>query len=110
MTVAERWKIAAVLLALCCIALVYRVVDLGLTRTYSDASEEASTRHIKLLMGLAGHEWLGLPEEQVMSRLKAFVVSQPSNSIVLRREPETNSIYLEGIRFEFRDGKLAKIS
>lgn len=110
MTSVYRWKIAAALLGVCCVALIYRVIDQGITRTYLDASQETSVRHIKLLTGLVGHEWLGLPEEQVMSRLKAYVASRPPGSIVLKREPETNSIYLEGVRFEFRDGKLANVT
>jgi len=109
MSAANRWKIAAALLSFCCLVLVYRVFDQGITRTYLDASQETSIRHIKLLTGLVGHEWLGLPEEQVMSRLKAYVASQPPDSIVLKREPETNAIYFEGIRFEFHDGKLARV-
>ena len=109
MSAASRWKIATVLLGLCCLALAYRVFDQGVTHTYLNASQETSTSHIKLLTGLIGHEWLELPEEQVMARLKAYVASQPPDSIVLKREPETNVIYLEGIRFEFRGGKLIKV-
>lgn len=55
------WKIAAALLRVCCIALVYRVFDQGITRTYLDASQETPVQHIKLLTGLVGHEWLGYP-------------------------------------------------
>lgn len=105
-----RWKIATVLVSVCCVALIYRVFDQGITHTYLDASQNTSTRHIKLLTGLVGHEWLGLPEEQVMSRLKAYVASQPPGEIVLKREPGTNAIYLEGVRFEFRDGKLVSVT
>ncbi|MEO8024595.1 Imm58 family immunity protein [Polaromonas sp.] len=110
MSSVNRWKIAAALLGVCCIALIYRVFDQGITRTYLDASQETSVQHIKLLTGLVGHEWLGLPEEQVMSRLKAYAASQPPGSIVLKREPETNAIYLEGVRFEFRNGKLVNVT
>ena len=110
MSSAYRWKVAAILLGVCCIALIYRVFDQGITRTYLDASHETSVRHIKLLTGLVGHEWLGLPEEQVMSRLKAYAASQPADSIVLKRAPKKNVIYLEGIRFEFRDGKLVNVT
>lgn len=106
----NRWKITAALLGVCCIALIYRVFDQGITRTYLDASEETSVQHIKLLTGLVGHEWLGLSEEQVMSRLKVYAASQPPGSIVLKREPGTNAIYLEGVRFEFRDGKLVSVT
>ena len=111
MSALVRWKIAAVLLAVCCIALFYRVVDQGITHTYSEASAESSSRDVKLLKNLIAHEWLGLPEEQVKSRLKAYVASQPPNSIVLKRDPEeSNIISLESFRFEFRDGKLVKIN
>jgi len=104
MSVGNRWKLATLLLCLFCLALAYRVVDQGITRTYLDASEETSRRHIDLLTGLVGHEWRGLREEQVMSRLKSYVDSQPAGSIVLKRDAD--SIYLEGIRFEFSNGKL----
>lgn len=104
------WKISAVLLGLGCIALAYRIFDQGTTRTYLEASQEASMQQIQLLTKLVQHEWLGLSEDQVMSRLRAYVAKQPAGSIVLKRESETNSIQLEGIRFEFRNGKLAKVS
>jgi hypothetical protein len=106
----NRWKIGTALLGLCCAVLIYRVVDQGITRTYLDASQETSAQHIKLLTDLMEHSWLGLPEEQVTSRLEAYVASQSPGSILLKREPETNAIYLEGVRFEFRDGKLVKVT
>jgi hypothetical protein len=106
MNATNRWKLATVLLLLCSLALAYRVLDQGITRTYVDASEETSRRHIDLLTGLVGHEWRGLPEEQVMSRLKSYVDSQPAGSIVLKRDADSGAIYLEGIRFEFSNGKL----
>lgn len=109
MSSVARWRLAAVVLGFCCIGLVYRVFDLGLTRTYLDASQEASAMHIRLLTDLIQHEWIGLPEEQVMSRLNAFSASKGPGAIVLKREPETNAIYLEGVRFEFRNGKLASV-
>jgi hypothetical protein len=105
------WKIAAVLLGLCCVALAYRVIDQGITHTYLNASQETSSRHIKLLTGLIELEWLGQPEEQVMSRLKTFVSSQPPDTIVLKRDnEEKNVIFFEGFRFEFRNGKLVKVT
>ena len=111
MNSATGWKIAAMLLGLCCMLLLYRVIDQGITQTYSNSSAESSNRDIKLLRELVAHEWLGLPEEQVMSRLKAYVALQPPNSIVLKRDPEEmKTIYLEGFRFEFREGKLIKVT
>lgn len=104
------WKISTVLLGLGCIALAYRVFDQGITRTYLEASQEASIQQIQLLTKLVQQEWLGLPEDQVMSRLKAYVASQPAGSVVLKRESETNTVHLEGIRFEFRNSKLVKVS
>lgn len=105
----SQWRIAAALLGVCCLVLIYRVFDQGITRTYLNADQETSIQHIKLLTGLVRHDWLGLPEEQVMSRLKAYVASESPGTIVLKREAETNFIYLEGIRFEFRNGKLVNV-
>jgi hypothetical protein len=105
------WKVATLLLGLCCLLLVYRVVDLGVSRTYSAASAESNTRNMQALKGLIEHEWRGLSEEQVLSRLRAFTTSQPPDSIVLKRLPEdANSIYFEGFRFEFQNGKLVKVT
>lgn len=109
MNTVGRWKIIAAALGLICIVLLYRLFDQGITRTYLDASQETSTRHVELLTNLVEYQWRGLDEEQVMLRLKAYVDSKPANSIVLKREPETNAVYLEGIRFEFHDGKLIKV-
>lgn len=111
MIASHGWKIAVVLLSLICLMLAYRVFDQGITRTYSDASAESTSRDITVLKGLVGHEWIGLPETQVLSKLTAYAASQPPNSIVLKRYPEEkNVIYLEGFRFEFRDGKLFKVT
>ncbi|WCM91427.1 Imm58 family immunity protein [Acidovorax sp. NCPPB 2350] len=110
MSLVNRWRIIAALLGICCIALIYRVFDQGITRAYLNASQETSVQHIKLLTGLIGHDWHGLTEGQVISRLKAYAASQPPGSIVLKRESETNAIYLEGVRFEFRDGKLVNVT
>jgi hypothetical protein len=111
MTSATAWKLAALLLGLCCLLLVYRVVDLGISRTYSAASAESDSRNMQVLKGLIAHEWRGLPEEQVLSRLKAFAATQPPDSIVLKRLPEdASSIYFEGFRFEFQNGKLVKVT
>eukprot|EP00456_Euglypha_rotunda_P017780 TRINITY_DN1616_c0_g1_i5.p2 TRINITY_DN1616_c0_g1~~TRINITY_DN1616_c0_g1_i5.p2 ORF type:complete len:112 (-),score=12.70 TRINITY_DN1616_c0_g1_i5:816-1151(-) len=111
MTSATAWKIATVSLGLCCLFLAYRVMDLGISRTYSAASAESDARDLQALRGLLEKEWQGLPESQVVSRLQAFVASRPSGSVVLKRLPEeANSIYFEGFRFEFRDGKLYKVA
>ena len=110
MIAANRWKIATMLLGVLCIVLTYRVFDQGITHTYLEASEETSAGHTKLLTGLVEYEWLGLTEEQVMLRLKAYAASQSLESIVLERDPETGVIYFEGIRFEFRDGKLIRVT
>jgi Immunity protein 58 len=111
MTSATAWKIATVSLGLCCLFLVYRVMDLGISRTYSAASAESDTRDLQALKGLLEKEWKGLSEHQVLARLQAFAASKPSGSVVLKRLPEdANSIYFEGFRFEFRDGKLSKVT
>lgn len=44
-----------------------------------------------------------------MARLNAYVAAQPPGSIILKHEPESNVVYLEGIRFEFGNGKLVKV-
>lgn len=110
MNASSKWKIATVILALCCVGLAYRVFDQGITRTYTDAGQETSSRHIKLLIGLIGHDWNGQPKEQVMKRLSAYVAAQPQGSIVLKPDPETGDILFEDVRFQFKDGKLVKVS
>ena len=111
MSAVNWWRLATVLLAVCCVLLAYRVIDQAITLSYSDAGHETSGRHIRLLKGLIEKEWLGLSEAQVEAKLKAFVVSQPPDSILMKRErDEKNAIYLEGFRFEFRDGKLVQVT
>jgi Immunity protein 58 len=111
MSKATAWKVATLLFGLACLLLVYRIVDLGVSRSYSAASAESDSRNLQALKGLVEHEWRGLSEEQVLSRLKAFVASRPPDSIVLKRLPEdASSIYFEGFRFEFHDGKLVKVT
>ena len=110
MTSATAWKIATVALGLCCLFLSYRVMDLGISRTYSAASAESDAKDLQTIKGLLEKEWQGLPESQVVMRLQAFVESRPVGSVVLKRLPgEANSIYFEGFRFEFRDGKFYKV-
>ncbi len=110
MTATRRWQFLSLLLAVVCVALLYRVFDQGVSRTYADASQRAFVTHIKLLTNLVEHEWRGSTEEQVMSRLSAYVASQPDGSIILKRNAELHSVYLEGVRFEFVDGGLARVT
>lgn len=108
---ATGWKIATAVLGLLCILLAYRIMDLGVSHTYSAASSESCARDLETLKGLLEEEWRGLPEDQVLSRLQVFAASKPSGSIVLKRLPsDGNSIYFEGFRFEFRHGKLFKVT
>ncbi|WP_230850075.1 Imm58 family immunity protein [Ralstonia solanacearum] len=104
-----KWKIVSALLGLCCVVLVYRVFDQGITHTYLEVSQETSVKHTKLLSNLIESEWLGLPEDRVMSKLNNYAASQPPGSVVLKREPDEGAIYLEGVRFYFRDKKLIKV-
>lgn len=106
----NRWKFITVILFLICLGLVYRVFDMGITNTYVRASEETSNAHIKLLADLIQHQWLGSSEEQVLSRLNMYVSTKPAGTIVLKSGPEKNVTYLEGIRFEFKNGKLISIT
>ena len=110
MTVATRWRVVSLLLLCVCLALVYRVIDQGITRTYLDASLESSARHMKLLTSLVEEDWRDMPQEQVLRRLNTFARKQPPNSIVLKRDQETGSVLFEGLRFEFVDGKLTRVS
>ena len=109
MNTAGRWKTAVVVLGICCLALVYRIFDQGISRTYLSADRETCTRHTALLIELIEHEWIGHDQGQIMSRLKAYVATKPEGSIILKQDPIDRSIALEGIRFEFRDGKLARV-
>lgn len=110
MSTVQRWKLATAFLVVCCCMLAFRVIDLGITRTYHHADQEAAATHIALLTHLLGHEWLGMSEGQVTARLNAYVATRPQGSLVLKRDSETNMIYLEGIRFEFRAGKLVSVT
>lgn len=110
MNSAKGWRLATAVLSVLCVALAYRVFDQGLTRTYLDASQESSGRHIKLLVSLIEQDWVGLPEAEVIARLNKFVAGQPPNTTVLKREPETGDILFDGLRLTFRDGRLAKIN
>jgi hypothetical protein len=106
---ARGWKVVAAMLALCCGALAYHAFDQGLTRTYADASAEESARHSASLAGLVEYEWSGLTQWQLMTKLRAYAAIQGKGSVVLKRDPETGDVYLDGVRFEFRDGKLVKV-
>ncbi|GLQ96841.1 Imm58 family immunity protein [Dyella mobilis] len=103
------WKLATVVLTLCCLGLVCRAFDQDITRTYIDASSEQSARHSELLANIVQFEWKGLSEEQLMSKLETYVSTQPKDAVILKRDPDTNAIYLDGVRFEFKDGKLTKV-
>jgi hypothetical protein len=105
----KGWKIATALLAACCLMLAYRVMDLGITSTYTDASMEDTARHSELLAGIVEHEWVGLTEDQLMPKLQAYVASHPKDDIFIKKDAEAHAIYLGDISFEFKDGKLVKV-
>jgi hypothetical protein len=109
MNAANRWKFIALFLGVCCATLIYREFDQGITTTYLVASEDSLARLLKVMTNLIAHEWKGMPEDQVMLRLKLYVDSQPPGSIVLKSDREANAIYLDVIQFDFQDGKLAGV-
>ncbi len=111
MSAATGWKVAAGVLFLCCILLVYRVIDQAITLSYSSHSQEDTSRDYRMLRALLEREWIGLPEEKITLRLKAYIASQPTDSIiVLKHEPETGDVLFESLRLVFREGKLIKVT
>ena len=109
MSIVTRWKAVSFVLVVVCVALAYRVLAQGITRTYLDASIESLDRHIKLLTSLIEEDWRGMTQEQVMRHLEAVAQKQPPGSTVLKRDQETGAILFEGMRFEFVDGKLVHV-
>ena len=111
MSALNRWQLITLVLAVFCMFLAYCVIDQAITLGYRSTSNEQANKSIKLLERLLEKEWVGLQQAQVEAKLKAFVASQPPDSVLLmRKDNEGNVIYLEGSRFEFRDGKLFKAS
>jgi hypothetical protein len=85
------------------------VIDQGVSRTYLDESLASSSEHFKLLSNLLEHQWQGMAKDEVERRLNAFVQSRPAGSTLLKRDPATGAILLEGLSFEFADGKLTRV-
>jgi hypothetical protein len=110
MTQSASWKIATVVLSALCAALAYRVFDQGISRTYLDAGQQTTADNGGLLAALVENEWRGMTDVQVMQRLSAYAAAQPSGSIVLKKDEADNSIYLEGVRFDFMNGRLSKVA
>jgi Immunity protein 58 len=110
MTRLGAWKLTTLVLIICCVFLAYRVLDAGISLTYSAASAESSSRNIKLLKNLIEHEWKGFSREDIWLRLEKFSASQPPNSIVLEKSSdEAGSIYIESFELKFKDGKLVMV-
>ncbi|WP_162568586.1 Imm58 family immunity protein [Variovorax sp. SRS16] len=109
MTGLASWRLAAILLACVCAGLSYRVLDQGVSHTYLDASLASSNEHFKLLSSLLEHQWQGMTKDEVERRLDTFVRSRPVGSTLLKQDPATGAILLEGLTFEFADGKLTTV-
>jgi hypothetical protein len=109
MIAVNRWQMLTFILAICCAVLAFRVFDQGLTHTYMEAGEESSVRRARLVAGLIEREWRELDEEEIVVRLKAYADSRPSDSLVLKREPDMSAVCLDTICFEFRGKKLVRV-
>jgi hypothetical protein len=106
---AKWWKLATALLGCCCLLLMYRVFDMGISRTYADASMKDTARHGELLASIIEHEWAGMTEDQLMPKLQAYVKSHPDDEIFIAKDAEEHAVYLGDVSFDFKDGKLSKV-
>lgn len=109
MSAINRWRIFSCFLVLCCISLMCRIFDLGITVIYARAGSEDTLRQLTLLRGVLQYEWLGLTEDEVFLRLNSYIESQASHLIVLKKDSESHSIYFESYGFNFSNGRLVGI-
>ncbi len=90
--------------------LLYLVFDAGVSLAYSRASNESTAAAYKKLSSVVLSEWKTLSEEKVVEKLTAIETKQGSNNLALiKREKNEGLVWYDGVRFEFRDGKLVEV-
>jgi Immunity protein 58 len=105
----NAWKLGVLALAFACLCLAYRVVDLGISRTYQSSSLDSANSRIELLEGVIERDWHGLSRIEVEGRLSAYVAAHPDKMMVLKYDQESNSLNLDGVNFEFSKNKLERV-
>lgn len=97
----------SLILALSCFFLGYLLVDRSISLSYSRDSLASNERSLRQLEHLLEREWFEQPESIVIARLRAEIMRNSNNDIVLTREGD--EIWFDNIRFRFKDGKLGEI-
>jgi len=102
----KKWKISFFVMLAIFIASnlfwAYQVLDQGITVTYHQVTIDDQRKSIEILGNLIKQNSTNLNQKDILYLLRK---SSPDAFIV----EEGNSIILDGLKFEFSDGKLVKI-
>ena len=90
-----------------CAVLAYLWIDRSISLSYAILSldtSESSTRHLEYLLEDA---WRGMPEAQVLHKLRNVAARMPGEQVVIKKEEGV--IWFDEVRFNIVHGKLNSI-
>ena len=109
MTTTKLWKFSCLILAICCAALLYRVFDLGITRTYEQASQDGEAMYMNQLRAVLLSDWSHLDEQQVREKIRAYAKLHPDDAVFEKHDTEEDALVMGQLSFKFKQGKLVDI-
>ena len=92
-------------LAVACLVLAYLWIDRSISLAYSKQSFESTNNAMRRVELVLEREWKGLPEAEVLKRLKA---AYPQEAEVVVKQ-EGSVIWLDEVSFNIEDGRLKSI-
>lgn len=97
----------SMILSLMCLFLTCLWLDRSISLAYSREDAESADKAIRGLERVLEREWRGLPEAEVVKRLRATFPKGTAGNIIVKKEGAI--IWLDEVPFNIENGKLKSI-
>lgn len=96
-----------VMTSVACMILAYLWIDRSISLTFARQSAEVTNRSVRSLQRALEEEWHGMPQIQVLLKLKEIESQNPQLGIIVKEEQDI--IWLDEVPFKFDSGQLSSI-
>lgn len=90
-----------------CALFAYLWIDRSISLSYSKQSIETANRVAFQFERILQVEWQGLPEAELMQKLKKAAARMPDHSVIIKKEGDV--IWFDEIRFTLAQGRLSSV-